>query len=200
MTKAINILEFLKFSEKLKTQERSVQNSNKGYESSADHSWHLALMALLVDPHLEEKVDLLKALKMILVHDLTEAEIGDLPYEKGVTNPSLLNEKEQKEREEIKRIREKVSLIDKDLSEEIYSLWHEYKGHKTKEALFVKALDSIEANFQSIILEDITYWGDLDHEMFVTKADKYCKHEKILEELNIEISERMKKEIKKIKE
>ncbi len=199
MGEAINILEFLKFSEKLKTQKRSVQNSDKDYESSADHSWHLALMALLVEPHLKEKINLLKTLKMIIVHDLTEAEIGDLPYERGINNSLLFNKKEREEKEEIERIRQEVSKINKNLSEEIYSLWHEYKERKTKEALFVKALDSMEANFQSIILEDISYWGDLDHEMFVNKADKYCKHEEILKELNSEISKRMKKEITKVK-
>jgi hypothetical protein len=63
----------------------------------------------------------------------------------------------------------------------------------------VKALDSVEANFQSIILNDISYWGNLEHEVFLTKADEFCKNEKILDNLNSLVKEKMKDEIRKIK-
>ena len=199
MEKAIKILEFLKFSEKLKTQKRSVQNSNKDYESSADHSWHLALMALLVEPHLEDKIDLLKTLKMILIHDLVEAEIGDLPYYDGISNPKLYERKNLEEKNEIEKIKDMISRIDENIATEIYDLWHEYKQRETKESLFAKALDSMEANFQSIILGNIDYWGDIDHEIFLTKADEYCEHEKILKNINLVIKQKMKAEIEKTK-
>lgn len=89
----------------------------------ADHSWHLALMAILVEPLLGEKIDLLRALKMIIVHDLVEAEVGDLPYHDGVKNSILAEEKGEEEANEIERIKQMVSEIDDDLAEEVYSLW-----------------------------------------------------------------------------
>jgi putative hydrolases of HD superfamily len=199
MEQATNILEFMKFSEKLKTVKRSVQKSNKEYDSVADHSWQLAMFALLVYPHLKDKVDLLKTLKMIIIHDLVEAEIGDLPYYVGFSNPTLADEKELKELEELSKIKKTLTGIDENLASEVDSLWKEYKERKTKESIFVKALDSIEANFQSVILDDITYWGDLKHDVFLNKADKFCSDEKILSDLNKLVKEKMKDEIKKIK-
>jgi len=200
MDKTIEILEFLKFSEKIKTQKRSVQKSDGTFESVSDHSWHLALMVLLVAPHLKNKIDLLKSLKMTIIHDLVEAEIGDLPYYDNINNSSLSDKKELEEKNEIQKINQKLLKINKNLANELYSLWYEYKKCESNEALFVKALDSLEANFQSIILGDISYWGDIHHEVFLNKADKYCKHEKILENLNTEITKRMKNKIIKIKD
>jgi len=87
-------------------------------------------------------------------------------------------------------------LIGGELGWEVFALWHELEERKTKEAKFVKALDSLEANFQSV-MHDVGYWDDWFYKIALTKADKYCTHEKILQELNKEITRMMKKEIKK---
>lgn len=193
MEDVIKILEFLKFSEKLKTQKRDLLLSNGENESVADHSWHLALMALIVHPYLEEKVDLLKVLKMILIHDLPEAEIGDIPYSKSIENPYLKEQKDREEKEQIDKIKQMIKE-----GEEIFVLWNEYKERKTKEAKFVKALDTLEADYQGILFKDIKYWDDIYYSHVFFKSDKHSEHEKILNELNSEIKKRTEEKMKEI--
>jgi len=195
MDDAKKILDFLKFSEKLKTQLRDNLLSDGRNESVADHSWHLALMALLVSPHLKNKVDLLKSFKMILIHDLAEAEIGDLPFHKSYKDPKLNEEKKFKEKEEIEKIK---NLIGGELGQEVYDLWGEYEKQESFESKFVKALDTLEADYQALLYGDISYWEDIYYKLVFTKSDKHCEHEEILREINKEIKSRTEPEMKKI--
>lgn len=190
---ALNILKFLAFSQKLKSQQRAIKLSEDRNESSADHSWHLALMAIIVAPYLKQKVDLLNVLKMSLIHDLVEAEIGDTFHGDSVTKPEVRGEKKRKETEEMERIRK---MIDGDVGEEIANLWNEYERLETMEAKFVKALDSLEANHQSIMY-DVGYWEDYYYPIALTKADKYCEHEEILKALNKVITKQMREEFER---
>lgn len=192
--KATQILKFLEFSSNLKKQERTIKLSWERNESVADHSWQLSLMVLLVYPYLDKKIDLLKTLKMALVHDLAEAEIGDIPHGQTALNPKLKQEKRLKEEKEIKKIR---NMLKSDkLGQEIYDLWHEIEALETQEAKFIKALDSVEANHQSTLF-DVSYWDNYFYKIALTKAKKYCKHEKILAELDRQVTSNMKKEFKK---
>jgi len=190
---ATDILKFLAFSQKLKSQQRTIKLSGNRHESSADHSWHLAIMAMAVAPHLKKKVDLFKSLKMVLIHDLVEAEIGDTPYGDVVLDQDIKIEKKRKENEEIEKIKK---LIGGELGNEIHELWYEFEEKKTNEAKFVTALDSLEANHQSIMY-DVDYWENWFYPVALTKADKYCEHEEILGALNSEITNRMKEEFDK---
>ena len=104
-----------------------------------------------------------------------------------------LIKKIEEENREIEKIRD---LLGRELGDEIFALWHEYEELKTAESTFVKALDSLEANHQSIMC-DVDYWPDYYYPIALTKADKYCQHEEILNALNSEITERMKIEFKK---
>lgn len=190
MSHASAIVDFLKFSSQLKFQERTIKSSEQRFESVADHSWHLSLMAMLVHPHLLTSVDLLKSLKMALVHDLVEAEIGDVPHLVTATDPQVKELKNNYEKQEIEKIR---SLAGGTLGDEMYELWHEFEQQETAEAKFVKALDSLEANQQSILC-DIEYWDERYYPIALHKADEFCQHEPILRSLNNEIRDRMKKE------
>lgn len=98
------------------------------------------------------------------------------------------------ERKEIEKIRK---MIGGDLGDEVYGLWHEFEELKTDEAKLVKALDSLEANHQSILF-DVSYWDDYFYEIALTKAERFCEHESILSNLNTEITNRMENEFKKI--
>lgn len=73
------IIDFLHEAEKLKTVMRHSWLSSDRRESVAEHSWRMALMAMLMQPHLEHEVDLLKAIKLTLVHDLVETNYKDNP-------------------------------------------------------------------------------------------------------------------------
>jgi len=192
---AKQIIEFLTFSEKLKTQKRDCFLSNGKLESVADHSWHLALMAIIVHPHLEAPVDLLRALKMVAIHDLTETELGDIPYSHAYENKDLKADKAKKELEEIEKIKNKLGG---QAGQEIYDLWHEYEKRECPESKFVKALDSMEPNLQGLLTGDISYWDDVYYPICYSKADKHCKHEEILSALNEEIKDRTDPEMIKI--
>lgn len=131
---------------------------------------------------------------MILVHDLVEAEIGDISYGLTFLDPKLKKEKRKKEKLEIAKIKK---MIGGNLGREVYELWNEFEKCLTHEAKLVKALDSLEANHQSILF-DISYWDDYFYSLALTKADDHTKHEDILEELNQEITKQMEREMKLI--
>ncbi len=107
-------------------------------ENDAEHQWHMALMAILLGEHTaEEDLDLLKVIKMILIHDLVEIDAGDtFCYDQ---NANL----DKKEREEIaaKRI---FGILPKDQGEELKALWEEFDEMKTPEAKYAAALDRLQ--------------------------------------------------------
>ena len=192
MSNAKNILEFLNFSEKLKTQLRDNKLSTGRLESVADHSWHVALMILLIEPHLKNKIDVLKSLKMALIHDITEADIGDIPLPDSFNNEELREQKKASEEKEIQKIKE---MLDNPIGEEIYNLWHEREQRVSSEAKFVKAIDSLEANHQSLRFGDMSYWDDRYFGFVFTKCKKHCEHEDILQELNEELCVEIEKQM-----
>jgi putative hydrolase of HD superfamily len=80
MTEAGWILDVLRLVERLKLEPRHSWLSDGGRESVAEHTWQMALLAMLVHRHLAQPVDLERTLKLVLVHDLVEAEAGDVPF------------------------------------------------------------------------------------------------------------------------
>ncbi|SUJ31005.1 5'-nucleotidase [Sphingobacterium spiritivorum] len=71
-------IDFIKEIDKIKYIQRKTKlfNSDRN-ENDAEHSWHLALMAIVLAEHSNEKIDLLKVLKMVLIHDIVEIDAGD---------------------------------------------------------------------------------------------------------------------------
>ena len=131
------IFEFFSIIGDLKSTYRYTRVGERN-ESSAEHSWRLALMVMALDFGVDKE----KAIKIALVHDLPEAITGDIDamrIAKGEVS------KEEKEQGEIKAINE----ICKNYPE-IKALWEEYNEASTKEARFVKALDKIETLLQII--------------------------------------------------
>lgn len=74
-----NILQVIALAEKLKYEMRHSWLSNGRQESVAEHTWRMSLMAVLVQPYLDKTVQMEKLLKMVIIHDLVEAEAGDIP-------------------------------------------------------------------------------------------------------------------------
>ena len=128
------------------------------YESVADHSWRLALLVIVVEKKLHQKLDVDKALKMALVHDLPEIIAGDASPlgESGTGDDShSFNEKIAKER--FKRERnaaEKIFLPLGEDGQKFYDLWLECEEKQSFEAKVVKALDKIEALLQILSWTD----------------------------------------------
>ena len=112
-------------------------------ENDAEHSWHLALMAFLLSEHANEEVDVLKVMKMVLIHDLVEIDAGDTYAYDAAGNAS----KRQREEKAADRI---FGILPEDQEKEIRNLWEEFEQYETPEAEFAHVLD----NFQPLSLND----------------------------------------------
>jgi 5'-deoxynucleotidase YfbR-like HD superfamily hydrolase len=173
MSEIRTILDFLALAERLKCELRHSWLSNGRQESVAEHSWQMALMAMLMHRHLEGPVDLGKTLKMILTHDLVEAEVGDVPYFDRSERKTM---KAARERAAIELIRTRLGGA---VGQEIYDLWHEYEAKQTLEAKFAGALDHLEVQAQHN-LADIRTWTPIEYDLVYTKMDQACAHDPFL--------------------
>jgi putative hydrolase of HD superfamily len=134
------ILNFLHLTEKLKTIKRHSWLSNGRQETVAEHTWRMALMAMLIAPYLDKKVDLLKTIKMVLVHDLSEINYKD--------NPAHLGQPLDKALQEEKSLKKLTRGLPQDLKKEINDLWQEYESAESFEARFAKTMDKTEVLLQ----------------------------------------------------
>jgi putative hydrolase of HD superfamily len=170
---ALTILDFLKLSEGLKRELRHSWLSDGRRESVAEHSWQMALMAILVHPHLEAPVDLGKTLEMIVVHDLVEALVGDVPYFDTSERKQL---KRQREAEAIEEIRERLGP---PTGERIKALFLEFEARVTPEARFAGALDNLEVQIQHN-LADFSTWTDAEYALIYDKIERPCAYDPFL--------------------
>lgn len=115
-------------------------------ESIADHMYRMSIMAWLVP---DESIDLLKAMKMALVHDMAEAIVGDITPACGVSE----DEKHRREMMAMQAIRD--ILGDNPLGLEAQELWMEYAADSTKESQFVKDIDKTELYVQVVEYENV---------------------------------------------
>lgn len=105
-------------------------------ENSAEHSWHLSAMALVLAEHGDAEVDQLRVLKMLLVHDIVEIDSGDTYIYDAAGNDT----KAAREQEAAARI---FGLLPPDQSAEVQALWQEFEARETPEAKFAAALDRL---------------------------------------------------------
>ncbi len=139
----MNILKFSEIIGNLKRLKRTgwVKNNITNSETVAEHSFRLAILVMVFAP--QGGVDQLKAIKMALIHDVGEAEIGDIVTQHGQEPVKQLMEKLGKEREAVQQI---FSLLD---TTEYLSLFDEFEENKTPEAKLVKQLDKLEMALQA---------------------------------------------------
>ncbi|KFI07358.1 HD family hydrolase [Massilia sp. BSC265] len=133
-------LAFLKAAEALKDTLRSGHTAGGRSESTAEHSWRLCLLALAFEDQLPG-VDMLRLLKLCIVHDLGEAIHGDIPAVAQV-------DKEAKQLQERQDMLELTASLDAPLRTQVMSLWEEYDAAETPEARLAKALDKLETVLQ----------------------------------------------------
>jgi len=138
---------FFHLVERLKHEKRKgwLDRGVKEAESVAEHSFRLALMAMVFAER--QKLDVGRAVKMALVHDLPEAICGDVAIRIREDLQEISN-KEKQERE-IKALEETLKFLDKGLAKEVRELWHDFEFRKTREARLVYELDRLEAIFQA---------------------------------------------------
>ncbi|HCT05403.1 MAG TPA: phosphohydrolase [Pseudomonas sp.] len=133
-------LEFLREAEKLKDVLRSAHTSSGRAESTAEHSWRLCLMVMVFADQLAH-LDVLKVLKMCVIHDLGEAIHGDIP----AVSQALFPNKGEQERNDLLSL---TRTLDDRLQAEVLALWDDYERAQSPEALAVKALDKLETLLQ----------------------------------------------------
>lgn len=136
-------IEFIVAIDKLKhiTRQNIVIGTTRN-ENDAEHSWHLAVMAMFLSEYAAEKdIDILRVIKMVLIHDLVEIHAGDtFCYdEKGYEDKA---EREQKAADRL------FNILPADQAQEIMELWREFEDMKTPEASFAASLD----RFQPLLL------------------------------------------------
>ncbi len=106
-------------------------------ENSAEHSWHLALMAMVLAEYADEPArDMGRVIKMVLIHDLVEIDAGDTYIYDTQAQARKLSE----ERRAAERI---FGLLPSDQAEEFRALWEEFEARETPEARFAAALDRL---------------------------------------------------------
>jgi putative hydrolase of HD superfamily len=185
------ILEFLSFAERLKFEMRHSWLSNGRQESVAEHVWRTSLMAMLISPYLEETLDIAKTLKMIIIHDIVEAEAGDVPVFLAET-PEAKKKKEEKEKKAIENIRK---MLDSSAGDEIYELWYEFEEKKSLESKFAQALDKLEAQIQHNEA-DLKTWIHPEKLRIFSKLDKYCVFHPLFVQLKEVIQEQTLNKLK----
>lgn len=142
-------LSFLREIDRLKTvirQSPLLDKSRK--ENSAEHSWHLALYALVLHEYASDAIDVHRVIQMLLLHDVVEIDVGDFPIHGG-TSAALQAEQESKAAARL------FGLLPTAQRDAFLSLWQEFEAAQTADAKFAKALD----RFQPLLINVFTDGG-----------------------------------------
>jgi 5'-deoxynucleotidase YfbR-like HD superfamily hydrolase len=141
-------ISFLKEIDRLKSVfRRTALIDRSRLENSAEHSWHLAVMALVFAEHAPAGTDTLHAVRMLLVHDLVEIDAGDT----FAYDVAAHHDKSSRELAAADRL---FALLPPDLETELRALWDEFEAGATREAKFANALDRFSGLLQN--------WGGAD--------------------------------------
>lgn len=143
LNKLLQQIEFIKEIDKIKYIQRKTKlfNSDRN-ENDAEHSWHLAIMAIVLAEHANEPVDVLKVVKMLLIHDLVEIDAGDTFIYDTVKDHNNTDE----ERLAAQRI---FGMLPQEQAEDLIDIWEEFEAGNTAEARFARSMDRLEPLLQN---------------------------------------------------
>ncbi|MGL5355634.1 MAG: HD domain-containing protein [Cetobacterium sp.] len=148
---------------------QSLVVSGKREENDAEHSWHMALVALTIKEYFKGEIDLEKSLKMILIHDLVEIYAGDTPAF-GEVRPD-------KEDEEVKAAKKIFSLLPADQKEYFLNLWLEFEECESNEAKFANVCDRYQGFMQNLTSDGHTWKKfNASMEMVLKRAEPIKKY------------------------
>lgn len=179
------VIRFIKEIENLKSVTRTAWTKTGRRESTAEHSWRLAMLLMVLREDFKD-LDIDKAIKMSLVHDLGELYDGDI-------SAKLQNDNDNKAEMEEKAMRRMLTILPENLAENIYDLWKEYNECSTKEAKLVKAMDKLETIVQH---NQGNNPEDFDYEFNLQYGKQYFMDNEILEYMRYIIDEDTKESIK----
>ena len=119
-------------------------------ENDAEHSWHIAVMALLFEEYAVEKVNVLHAVEMLIVHDLVEIYAGDtFAYDEAGNQTKAAREEAAAEK--------LFSILPCEQGKKIRALWEEFDAHLTPDARYADCLDKLQPYFHNILTEGFTW-------------------------------------------
>ncbi|EPR7490743.1 HD domain-containing protein [Vibrio alginolyticus] len=113
-----------------------VKSAEGRLENSGEHSWHVALMAILMEEHANAPVDICRVMKMLLIHDVVEIDAGDT----FVYDTAASQEQAEKEIRAAERL---FGMLPSDQEQDLLALWHEFEAAQTDDAKYAKALDRL---------------------------------------------------------
>jgi putative hydrolase of HD superfamily len=110
-------------------------------ENSGEHSWHLALYALILADQADPEVKIDRVIRMLLIHDLVEIDVGDVPIhsQNGQAHASAATQAAESQAAD--RI---FGLLPRDLGDDLCALWEEFEAAETPDARFAKSLDRVQ--------------------------------------------------------
>lgn len=148
-------IQFIKEIDKLKYIQRKTKlfHSDRP-ENDAEHSWHLAMMAIVLSGHANAPIDVLKVVKMLLIHDVVEIDAGDTFMYDTQKNHSNTEE----ERLAAQRI---FGLLPQEQCDELIAVWEEFEAGDTVEAKFARSMDRLEPLLQNVSNQGGT-WREFD--------------------------------------
>lgn len=159
---------FIKEIDKVKyIQRRTRLFHSDRHENDAEHSWHLAMMTLVLASHADEPIDVLKVLKMVLIHDIVEIDAGDT----FIYDTQKSHDNTDEERLAAGRI---FGMLPGEQAQEFIAIWEEFEAGETPEARFARSMDRLEPLLQNVSNEGGT-WKEFD----VDYSKVYEKKEKI---------------------
>lgn len=136
-------ISFIKEIDKLKYIQRKTKlfNSDR-HENDAEHSWHLAMMTVVLAAHSDTPIDVLKVLKMVLIHDVVEIDSGDTFIYDTLKN-------HDNTAEELLAAKRIFGLLPAAQATAFIAIWEEFEAGVTPEAKFAKAMDRLEPLLQN---------------------------------------------------
>ena len=182
--KPTELLSILSVAEKLKCNTRHCYTSSGRHESVAEHSWRIALMAMLIAPEFPE-ADMNRVIRMCLIHDLGEAFTGDIPtFDKTAADT---------EKEDALFARW-IRTLPVGTSQEFSELLSEMNALETLEAKIYKALDKMEAVIQHNE-SDISTWIPLEYDLQLRYGGENVKFSPWFQSLKAEIDDWTRRKI-----
>ena len=110
-------------------------------ENSGEHSWHLALYAMILADQAVPEVNINRVIRMLVLHDLVEIDVGDVPIHSA--NGQAHNSTDTQAAEARAAIRI-FGLLPNDLRDDLHALWQEFEAATTPDAIFAKSLDRVQ--------------------------------------------------------
>lgn len=148
-------ISFIKEIDKLKYIQRKTKlfNSDR-HENDAEHSWHLAMMSIVLAVHSNKPIDILKVLKMLLIHDIVEIDAGDTFIYDSTKNHTNTEE-------ELLAARRIFGLLPKEQAADFIAVWQEFEAGETEDAKFARSMDRLAPLLQNTSNNGGT-WAEFD--------------------------------------